>query len=118
MITTDVENYPGFPDGIMGPELMELWQKQAERFGTKIVPVDVTRRPLEATFTIEAGEERWRAKTVIIATAPRPRAWGCPPSSRSRTRRVRARRAMGSSSRNRSWSSWAAAIPPWKRRPS
>lgn len=69
MITTDVENYPGFPEGIMGPEMMELFRKQAERFGTVIhdkavTSVDFSQRP----FTITVGDETVQAQTVIIAT--------------------------------------------------
>ncbi len=69
MITTDVENYPGFPDGIMGPELMEQMRKQAERFGTRIVSsnvtdVDFSQRP----FTIRVGSDAYSAETVIIST--------------------------------------------------
>lgn len=69
MITTDVENYPGFPDGIMGPEMMELFRKQAERFGTQvkeemITKVDLSQRP----FKVWAGETLYEAKTVIIST--------------------------------------------------
>jgi len=68
-ITTDVENYPGFPDGIMGPELMEQFRKQAERFGTRIVSsnvtaVDFSQRP----FKIEVGSDSYEAEAVIIST--------------------------------------------------
>ncbi len=68
-ITTDVENFPGFPEGIMGPELMEKFQAQAERFGTRVVydtvnEVDFSRRP----FRIIADENTYTADTVIIAT--------------------------------------------------
>jgi thioredoxin reductase (NADPH) len=68
-ITTDVENYPGFPDGIMGPELMEQFRKQAERFGTRIVSsnvtaVDFSQRP----FKIEVGSDSYEAESVIIST--------------------------------------------------
>src|SRR3990172_6880325 len=59
-ITTDVENYPGFPDGLMGPEMMELFRRQAERFGTQYVfgaatKVDLSRRP----FTLDIGKDRY-----------------------------------------------------------
>ncbi|MBS1723227.1 MAG: thioredoxin-disulfide reductase [Armatimonadetes bacterium] len=69
MITTDVENYPGFPEGIMGPDMMELFQKQAERFGTEVrqqlvVRVDLSARP----FKLWTGAEMYEAKTVIIST--------------------------------------------------
>jgi thioredoxin reductase (NADPH) len=69
-ITTDVENYPGFPEGVLGPEMMELFRKQAERFGTRIVNGDVTgvdlsKRPF--TLTLE-GAEPILADTLIVAT--------------------------------------------------
>ncbi|MFL5344115.1 MAG: thioredoxin-disulfide reductase [Hyalangium sp.] len=69
MITTDVENYPGFPEGITGPEVMERFQKQAERFGTRIhmenvVKVDLSSRP----FLIQGESVSYRSETVIIAT--------------------------------------------------
>ena len=69
MLTTDVENYPGFADGIMGPELMEQMEKQAERFGAEVLPVHVTRVDLSRRpFGVWAGDQEWRAKTVIVST--------------------------------------------------
>jgi thioredoxin reductase (NADPH) len=69
MLTTDVENYPGFIDGILGPELMEQMEKQAERFGAEILPVHVTRVDLSTRpFGVWAGDQEWRAKTVIVST--------------------------------------------------
>jgi len=70
MLTTDVENYPGFPEGIGGPEMMTLFQKQAERFGTKVIGqdierVDFSRRPFE--MTTNTGDTV-RAHAVVIAT--------------------------------------------------
>ena len=77
MQTTDVENYPGFPEGIMGPELMELFKKQAARFGTTFVPgdatsVDLTSRP----FTVRTDEETITARAVIVATGASPKTLG------------------------------------------
>ena len=70
MLTTEVENYPGFPKGVMGPELMELFQAQAERFETKIIQDDVvscdfSTRPFRLKT---AGNGEVRARAVIIAT--------------------------------------------------
>jgi len=69
MITTDVENYPGFPGGILGPELMALFREQAERFGTEIIDKDATKvdfssRPLR----VWVGENEYTADSVIVAT--------------------------------------------------
>jgi thioredoxin reductase (NADPH) len=69
MITSDVENYPGFPDGIQGPELMDLFRRQAERFGARIVDVDLERVDFsKRPFTLWAGGEEYRAESAIIAT--------------------------------------------------
>jgi thioredoxin reductase (NADPH) len=69
MLTTDVENYPGFVDGIMGPELMEQMRKQAARFGTEYVAENVTSVDLnKPPFEIVAGDRSVRADAVIIAT--------------------------------------------------
>jgi thioredoxin reductase (NADPH) len=74
MNTTDVENFPGFPDGILGPELMDSIRKQAERFGAVLVPDDVTEVDLTATpKVVKVGEDTYLAKTVIIATGSRYR---------------------------------------------
>lgn len=69
MLTTDVENYPGFPEGILGPELMELFRKQAARFGTELIQQDVTevdfsKRP----FRVVSDGKEYFGKTVIIST--------------------------------------------------
>jgi len=69
MLTTEIENYPGFRDGIMGPELMDQMREQALRFGTELVEDDVTevdfsKRP----FTLKVGDEAYQGKAVIIAT--------------------------------------------------
>ncbi len=73
MTTTDVENYPGFPDGLTGPEMMDLFRKQAERFGTRSRQVDAVKVDFRNhPFTIVTSEEdEVRALTVIIATGAR-----------------------------------------------
>jgi thioredoxin reductase (NADPH) len=69
MITSDVENYPGFPHGIQGPELMQQFRDQAERFGTTMVDKDVTRVDFsERPFKLWVGDEQWLADSVIVAT--------------------------------------------------
>ena len=74
MNTTDVENFPGFPDGVLGPELMDSIRKQAERFGAVLMPEDVTEVDLTATpKVVKVGEDTYLAKTVIIATGSRYR---------------------------------------------
>jgi thioredoxin reductase (NADPH) len=79
MITTDVENYPGFPKGVEGPELMHLMRQQAERFGARIETgwidkVDFTKRP----FVMRAGDKEYTSRAVIIATGAGAKFLGIP----------------------------------------
>ena len=79
MITTEVENYPGFPKGVQGPELMELFKAQAERFGTRVVTGDVTAVDLsDRPFKITSTEGNLVAETIIIATGASAKWLGIP----------------------------------------
>jgi thioredoxin reductase (NADPH) len=79
MNTTEVENFPGFPDGIMGPELMDNMRKQAERFGAELVPEDVTEVDLTANpKVVKAGDQTFYARAVIVATGSGYRKLGVP----------------------------------------
>jgi thioredoxin reductase (NADPH) len=89
MLTTEVENYPGFVDGIMGPELMEAFRAQAERFGSIVHNVDVTevdfgRRP----FVVRTAEDEYTADSVIVATGASARWLDIPGEARLRGRGV------------------------------
>jgi thioredoxin reductase (NADPH) len=79
--TTDVENYPGFPEGIMGPEMMQLFKDQAERFGARLLTEDVTRVELSAdggVHRVWVGDEEHLAKTVILAMGAEHKKLGVP----------------------------------------
>lgn len=79
MLTTDVENYPGFPDGVTGYEMMDLFRRQAERFGTEVLQVDATAVDLSARpFAVTAAGTTYTADSVIVATGARARWLGLP----------------------------------------
>ena len=83
MLTTLVENYPGFVEGIQGPELMETMQKQAAHFGTELIHEDVTavdfsKRP----FVVKAGDQSFESQTVVIATGASAKLLGLPAESK------------------------------------
>jgi thioredoxin reductase (NADPH) len=91
MLTTDVENYPGFADGILGPELMDQMEKQAARFGAEILPVHVTKVDLSSRpYGVWAGDQEWRARTVVIATGASARWLDVPGEEKLRGRGVSA----------------------------
>ena len=91
MITSDVENYPGFPDGIQGPELMALFRAQAEKFGARIVDADVDRVDLGSRpFRLWADGVEYRAETVIVATGAEALWLGIESETRLRGRGVSA----------------------------
>ena len=82
-ITTDVENYPGFPDGIMGPDMMDEFRKQAQRFGAEcqfktVDSVDLSKTP----FTVNSNNEMYSAEAIIISTGASARLLGLDSESR------------------------------------
>ena len=69
MITSDVENYPGYADGILGPQMMQDFRRQAERFGAEFLTEDVTSVDFsERPFTVDVDGDEYRARAVIVAT--------------------------------------------------
>ena len=91
MLTTDVENYPGFPEGITGPEMMELFQKQAERFGSRIYREDATAIDFDSRpFRVTTAEREITADALIIATGASARWLGLPSEERLQNRGVSA----------------------------
>ena len=79
MLTTEVENYPGFEDGVMGPDLMDRMRKQAERFGTEflqedVISVDFSKRP----FTVKTADREFKARSIIVSTGASARMLGLP----------------------------------------
>jgi len=83
MLTTDVENFPGFPDGILGPELMMKFREQAERFGAEFVTADADRVDLsDAPFGVWIGQQEYRAHSMIVTTGASARMLGLPSEQR------------------------------------
>jgi thioredoxin reductase (NADPH) len=83
MNTTDVENFPGFPDGVLGPDLMDSLRKQAERFGAELVTDDVTEVDLSASpKVVKAGSDTFLTRSVIVATGSSYRELGIPGEKR------------------------------------
>ncbi len=83
MLTTEVENYPGFVDGVMGPELMAYFRAQAARFGTEYLTAKVSRVDLsERPFTVWVGDHEHRSRSVIVATGARALSLGLPNEQR------------------------------------
>jgi thioredoxin reductase (NADPH) len=77
MITSDVENYPGYADGVLGPEMMAEFRRQAERFGTEFITDDVTKVDFsERPHRVWVGDDEYRAETVIVATGATARQLG------------------------------------------
>jgi len=91
MLTTEVENYPGFPEGVTGPEMMEKFQKQAERFGTKILLEDATRIDTsKRPFRVETAEQAFEADALILAMGASAKWLGIPSETRLQNKGVSA----------------------------
>src|ERR671932_816489 len=91
MITSDVENYPGYPDGVMGPQMMQDFRRQAERFGSEFLTDDVTRVDFsERPYRVWVGDDEYRANAVIVATGASARWLDLPSEDRLKGRGVSA----------------------------
>jgi thioredoxin reductase (NADPH) len=91
MVTSDVENYPGYADGIMGPEMMSDFRRQAERFGAEFITDDVTRVDFSAQpFRVFVGDDEYAARTVIVATGASARWLGIESEAQHKGRGVSA----------------------------
>ena len=91
MITSDVENYPGYADGVMGPAMMQDFRRQAERFGAEFVTDDVTRIDFDARpFRVFVGSDEYRGRSLIIATGASARWLGLPSEERLKGRGISA----------------------------
>ncbi len=91
MITSDVENYPGYPDGVMGPEMMADFRRQAERFGAEFVTDDVTKVDFSSQpLRVWVGDEEHVARSVIVATGASARWLGLPSEEKHKGRGVSA----------------------------
>jgi len=89
MITSDVENYPGYADGVMGPEMMQDFRRQAERFGAEFVTDDVTKVDFsERPFRVSVGDDEYRSQAVIVATGASARQLGLESEQRLQGRGV------------------------------
>jgi len=89
MLTTEVENFPGFPDAVLGPELMERMEKQAARFEAELLHTAATRVDLsQRPFGVWAGDQEWRARSLIISTGASAKWLGIPGEERLRGRGV------------------------------
>ena len=83
MITSDVENYPGYPEGVLGPEMMAEFRRQAERFGAEFITDDVARVDFsERPFSVFVADEEYRAESVVVATGATARQLGIPSEKR------------------------------------
>ena len=89
MLTTEVENYPGFPEGILGPDLMERFREQAERFGARIENIDVTAVDFsKLPLVVRTADAEYETKTAIVATGASARWLDVPGETRLRGRGV------------------------------
>ena len=120
MITSEVENYPGYPEGVIGPEMMQDFRTQAERFGAEYLTDDVTRVDFsERPFRVWVGDDEYRAEAVIVATGASARQLGLASEQRcTAAASPTARPATPRSTATARSSSWAAATRRWRRRSS